>query len=153
LISLGVNLFYIVLRFLFFKRKLLPYILLSLPSYLIEFWFERVGRPVYVDGANGKDLRKAGEDLEAKGLTEWMWDVVYWTWGTTAIVTLFGDWAWWLYAAVPLYSAYLAFTTYSGVRKGMGGMMGGGADEKVAAQGPSKRQTKMEKRGQKVQYR
>jgi hypothetical protein len=82
-----------------------------------------------------------------------MWDVVYWTWGTTAIVTLFGDWAWWLYAAVPLYSAYLAFTTYSGVRKGMGGMMGGGADEKVAAQGPSKRQTKMEKRGQKVQYR
>lgn len=83
-----------------------------------------------------------------------MWDVVYWTWACIVLVTLLGDWAWWLYAAVPLYSGYLAFTTYTGMRKGMGGLMGGGAaDQAGTAQGQSKRQSKLEKRGQRVQYR
>lgn len=142
-----------LLRFAFFNRRLLPYLVLNTPAFVIEFWFERIGRPKYSETANGKDLRRAGEDLEAKGLTEWMWDVVYWTWGCTFLATFLGDWAWWFYAVVPIYSAYLAFTAYSGVRKGMGGMMGS-QDAGNQAQVQSKRQTKLEKRGgQKVQYR
>lgn len=42
-------------------------------------------------------MRRPGQDLEAKGLTEWMWDVLYWTWGCVVLVALVGDWAWWFY--------------------------------------------------------
>lgn len=154
-IAAGVNALYIVLKFVLRRqRSLTLYLVLNAPALLIEFWFERIARPTIVDG----EVKRAGEDLEAKGLTEWMWDVLYWSWGTLAIVSLAGDWAWWLWAVVPLYSAYLAFTTYSGMRQGLGGMMGGG-DAKGepavgAGGGQSKRQAKMEKRGgQKMQYR
>ena len=80
-----------------------------------------------------------------------MWDVVYWTWGVIVLVAVVGDWAWWFYGAVPVYSGYLAFTTYTGVRQGMGGMLGEGG---AAGGGQSKRQAKMEKKGgQKTVYR
>jgi len=84
-----------------------------------------------------------------------MWDVLYWTWGNVVLVALAGDWAWWLYLAVPAYSAWLAFTTYSGVRKGFAGVgMGGGEGEGTATGAQSKRAAKTEKRGgQRVQYR
>lgn len=120
---------------------------------MIEFWFERIGRPTYADG----DLKRSGEDLEAKGLTEWMWDLTYWTWFCVGLATLIGNKAWYAYVVVPLYSGWLAFTTFTGVRRGMSGM-GGGADASEGASsgaaGQSKRQAKMEKRGgQKMQYR
>lgn len=99
LITLGVHAFYHVFRLLLVRRSLWPYVLLSLPSLLIEFWFERIARPTFVKTANGSELKRAGEDLEAKGLTEWMWDVVYWSWFCLGIVTVAGDWAWWLYVS------------------------------------------------------
>ena len=68
------------------------------------------------------------------------------------LVIVLGDRAWWAYAAVPLYSAYLAFTTATGLRQGLGGMGAGGDGSAAGAQ--SKRQAKMEKRGgQKMVYR
>jgi len=84
---------------------------------------------------------------------EWMWDVMYWTWICTALAAVTGySWVWWLYLAVPAYSGYLAFTMYTGVRQGLGGMDGGAGGG--AGQGQSKRQAKIEKRGgQRVQYR
>ena len=157
LISLAVNTLYFLLRFfLSLRRSLLLYILISLPALLIEFWFERIARPTYTSPSSGeKDLKRAGEDLEAKGLTEWMWDLVYWTWACVVLVTLFGDWAWWAWAAVPAYSGWLAWSTYTGARSGLGGMMGGtGGEGAGGAGGQSKRQAKMEKRGgQKMVYR
>lgn len=102
------------------------------------------------------ELKRAGEDLEAKGLTEWMWDVVYWTWGNVVFVAIAGDWAWWGMVVPVLYSIWSAWTTYAGVRQGMGGMMGGGdtGAQAQAARGQSKRQAKMEKRGgQKMVFR
>ena len=92
LIALGVNAFYLLLSLLIFrKRSLLKYFLLNGPALIFEFWFERVARPTYQDG----ELKRAGEDLEAKGLTEWMWDIEYWTWGNVVLVANLGDWAWW----------------------------------------------------------
>lgn len=121
--------------------------MLSAPQLLINFQFERLGRPTY-DGEGA--VKRAGEDLEAKGLTEYMWDVTYWTYGCVLLAAVLGDWAWWLWAIIPVYSAYLAWTTYQGVR-------GGYQDAAGVPQpggGVSKRQQKMEKRGgQKVQYR
>lgn len=111
---------------------------------MIEISLERLGRPsLHPDGS----LRRAGEDLDAKGLTEYMWDVLYWTWACVGLVCLLGDWAWWLYAVVPLYSAWLAWTTLGGVRNGFAGMQGDDMED-------SKRQKKMEKRGaQRVVYK
>ncbi|KAK4561231.1 hypothetical protein LTR86_004548 [Recurvomyces mirabilis] len=165
LISLGIYVFFILVRTILFTRRLLPFFLLSAPALVIEFWFERIGRPMYTTapGSTTPELRRAGEDLEAKGLTEWMWDVVYWTWINVVLVALAGDWAWWFYLAVPAYSGYLAFTTYTGMRSGFSGLTagaGGQGGEGVetgsgsGAAGQSKRAAKMEKRGgQRVQYR
>lgn len=87
-------------------------------------------------------------------MTEYMWDVLYWTWGCMGAVCLFGDRAWWLWIVVPLYSMWLAYTTFMGMRSGfMGGGEGGDGSEQGPA-GESKRQKKLEKRGgQRVQYR
>ena len=93
--------------------------------------------------------------MDAKGLTEYLWDVLYWSWGCLFGATFLGDWTWWFWAAIPVYSAWLAWTTYSGMRGGFGGMMGqDGAGANGQAASESKRQTKIEKRGgQKISYR
>lgn len=55
--------------------------------------------------------------------------------------------------AIPLYSVWLAYTTFGGMRQGMAGMAGAG-DPVLAGSEGSNRQKKMEKRGgQRVQYR
>ena len=118
---------------------------------MLEFYLDRLGRPSY---ATDGSLRRAGEDLDAKGLTEFMWDIVYWTWINIVLVILLGNSAWWLYLVVPAYSVYLAATTVGGMKGMLGGMGGGGGDGTAAPETESKRQKKMEKRGgQKVAYR
>ena len=145
--------------FLLFKNTLRRslsftlYILLSAPALLIEVYLDILARPQY--HPNG-DLRRAGEDLDAKGLTEFMWDIVYWTWINLVFVVILGNKAWWAYLVVPGYAIYAVVGVATGVKGMMGGLGGGGADADgdgtAAAQ--SKRQTKMEKRGgQKVAYR
>jgi len=99
LITLAVHGLFNILRLLLIRRSFYKYVLLSLPAFLIEFWFERIARPTYADTANGKELKRAGEDLDAKGLTEWMWDVLYWSWLCLVFVAVVGDWAWWLYVS------------------------------------------------------
>lgn len=95
--------------------------------------------------------------MEAQGLTEWMWDVLYWTWGCIGGAAVLGEWVWWAWAIVPLYSVWCVYGMYTGARgmMGMGGAAGqgqSGAGE--APGGQSKRQAKMEKRGgQKMVYR
>ncbi|KAI9927643.1 hypothetical protein MW887_003264 [Aspergillus wentii] len=109
-----------------------PYFLLACPTLAIEFYLERLGRPQF-HAADGS-LRSAGEDLGASGLTEYMWDVLYWTWG------------------LPVYTVWLAYSTFTGMKSGLAGM--GGAPDAPQAAGESKRQKKVEKRGgQRMQYR
>ncbi|KAK3615991.1 hypothetical protein LTR22_027215, partial [Elasticomyces elasticus] len=155
LISLGFYLFFLLVRIVLFSRRLLPFALLNPPALAIEFWFERIGRPVYTETANGKELQKAGEALDAKGLTERMWDVVYWSWSNTVLTALLGNWAWWLYAVVPLYSAWLAFSPSFGVRSGFSGMSAGaGGEGSGGAAAQSKGKAELEKNGgQRMQYR
>jgi len=131
----------------FTKRSLLLYLILATPQLFLNFVFERQSRPtVLVDGT----IKRAGEDLDAKGLTEYMWDITYWTYGNLVLVGLLGDWAWSFWAVVPLYGAYAAWTTYSGMRGGY--TDAAGVPQPGAA--TSKRQAKMEKRGgQRMQYR
>ena len=135
----------------FTQATYLLYFILSVPAFAIEFWFEKIGRPTY--GSNG-ELRRAGEDLDAKGLTEYMFDVLYWSLGTTLLASIFGEKAWWLWTAIPLYSAWLAFTTFGSMRESMAGLASQSRDGADATGATSNRQKKLEKRGgQKVQYR
>ncbi|MCJ1315286.1 hypothetical protein MMC15_000603 [Xylographa vitiligo] len=156
LLSLVFNTLFLLLRFLLFRSSstratFLLWTILSIPAFAIEFWFERIGRPT--SGANG-EVKNSGQDLEAKGLTEYMFDVLYWSWGTTFLASVFGDRAWWLWAAIPLYSAWLAYSTFGSVRQGMVGLSGQGPEGETPNGATSNRQRKMEKRGgQKVQYR
>lgn len=104
LIALAVHTTYIFLRVLLFRRtfsrlSFLLYVLLSGPALVIEFFFERGSRPKYLAGTLGSELRTSGDDLDAKGLTEWMWDVLYWTWVCMVVAAGLGDWAWWAYVS------------------------------------------------------
>ena len=156
LISLGINTFFVLIRFLLLRSSatrstFLLYALLSFPAFLIEFWFERLGRPTH---AQNGELKRSGEDLDAKGLTEYLWDVLYWTWGCLGLATVLGSRAWWLWTAIPVYSAWLAYTTFGGMRQGMAGLAGAGDQAVAGDSGGSNRQKKMEKRGgQRMQYR
>ncbi|KAI4132781.1 MAG: hypothetical protein LQ338_000485 [Usnochroma carphineum] len=153
LISLAINAVFILLRFFLLRASctrttFILYGALVAPALIIQFWFERIGRPV---SATNGELKRPGEDLEAKGLTEYLWDVLYWTWGCTIIAAVFGDKAWWGYIVVPFYSIWLAWTTFGRMKDGMAGMAGGGGTGGMAT---SNRQKKMEKRGgQQMQYR
>ncbi|KKK11899.1 hypothetical protein P175DRAFT_0534309 [Aspergillus ochraceoroseus IBT 24754] len=149
LITLALHSLFLLLHWTFNRpRSLKPYCLLACPTLAIEFYLDRLGRPAY-NAADGS-LRSPGEDLGAAGLTEYMWDILYWTWGCIGAACLFGDRAWWLWIVVPVYSVWLAYSTLTGVRSGLAGM--GGEAEQTG--GESKRQKKMEKRGgQRVQYR
>lgn len=71
-------------------------------------------------------------------------------------VCVFGDRMWWLWGLVPLYSGWLAYSTFMGFKGGMAGLGGGvGEDAAGGEVAESKRQKKMEKRGgaQRVRYR
>ncbi|KAJ5750775.1 hypothetical protein N7533_007803 [Penicillium manginii] len=125
LISITLHTLYLVLHFLIGRpRSLKPYILLGLPTLIIEYYLDRIGRPRHADDGS---LKSAGEDLNATGLTEYMWDVLYWTQGCIVAVCVFNDRAWWLWVVVPVYSVYLAYSTVMGVKRGFAGMGGGGA--------------------------
>ncbi|KAF2660275.1 hypothetical protein K491DRAFT_701673 [Lophiostoma macrostomum CBS 122681] len=150
LLTLSIHLFYWLLRFLLYPRSftsksLALYILFSGPSLLITLYFERLSRPTYTSSGS---VQRAGEDLDAPGLTEYMWDVTYWTWGCVVLAAVLGDWAWWAWGVIPVYAGWLAWGTYSGMRGGFAEDAAG-----VPQQAGSKRAAKMEKRGQKVQYR
>ncbi|MCJ1410624.1 hypothetical protein MMC19_004710 [Ptychographa xylographoides] len=156
LASLGFNALFLILRLIIFRSSctraaIFVYVLLSAPAFAIEFWLETIGRPK--QGANG-ELKSSGDDLEAKGLTEYMFDVLYWSWGTTFLSSVIGDKAWWAWMAIPIYSAYLAFSTFGSMRQGMAGLTGQGGEGEDTTGVTSNRQKKLEKRGgQKVQYR
>lgn len=163
-------------RILFRSGSWWKYIILSSPSAIIEYYLERLGRPSYTVAG---DLRSPGEDMEAKGVTEYLWDIIYVTWGVLGLVGVAGEWAWWLWVSaiicvllyalgcavlksvpkqtiIPAYAIYLAFTTYTGMKNGMmPGMPSApeGPPSNVATGAQSNRQKKAEKRGgQRIRY-
>ncbi len=125
-------LFYVVFR----SRSLVLFGIMSVPSFLCEFMLERAGRPRF--DPNTGALRASGEDLSAAGLTEYMFDVVWVTWGTVVLVVLFGNKLWFLWAIVPAYGAYKGYGLLGAARQmaGMQGMAGGNAAAAGAGAGP-----------------
>jgi len=102
-----------------------------------------IGRPEY---SHDGFLRRPGQDLDAQGLTEYMWDVVYWTWINIPLALIFGNNAWWLYLVVPVYTIYLAATTVGGLKAMLSPPQDDGDATTTGLE--SKRQQKLEKRAQ-----
>lgn len=139
--SLIVNVAFLLFYLIFRSRSLLTYVVMSLPSFACQFMLERAGRPHY-DAQTGA-LRTSGEDLAAAGLTEYMFDVVWVTWGVSVLVILFGNKLWFLWAIVPAYGAYKGYGLLGSARQmaALGGMGGGGGDAGAgAAPAPNRRQ-------------
>ncbi|OCT46338.1 DUF788 domain protein [Cladophialophora carrionii] len=154
LITISLHALFLALSFTLRRSlSLWLYLLLCLPAILIEVYLDLLARPTYHPSG---DLKRPGEDLDAKGLTEFMWDILYWTWINMVVVIIFGNRAWWAYLVVPAYAVYSVVGAARGVKSMMGGIAGGAGDGDgaEATQSTSKRQSKMEKRGgQKVMYR
>ncbi|PHH62929.1 hypothetical protein CDD81_6562 [Ophiocordyceps australis] len=106
LTSLALNLVFLLFRFaLAPSRSLVAYVVLSIPAFACQYALEAAGRPRF-DAASGA-LRTAGQDLAAPGLTEYMFDVIWVTWGCLFAVIFAGNWAWLLWAVIPAYGVYL----------------------------------------------
>ncbi|KAL1901346.1 hypothetical protein Sste5346_001751 [Sporothrix stenoceras] len=134
--SLIVNVAFLLFYLGFRSRSLVTYVVMSLPSFLCQFMLERTGRPHY-DAQTGA-LRTSGEDLAAAGLTEYMFDVVWVTWGVSVLVILFGNKLWFLWAIVPAYGAYKGYGLLGSARQmaAMGGLGGGGGGDAGAGAAP-----------------
>lgn len=63
----------------------------------LQYQLESVGTPKFDEkGA----VLKSGDDLGQSGLTEYMFDVIYLTWGIQLLVAFTTTYAWWLYLLV-----------------------------------------------------
>ncbi|KAG0137072.1 hypothetical protein HOY82DRAFT_400766 [Tuber indicum] len=153
--TLVLHTLFILYRLLYRSGSWSKYAALSLPSLVVEIYLERLGRPKYSSPGGDGVLVSAGEDMEAKGVTEYMWDIVYVTWGVLGLVGVVGEWGWWVLAIVPIYAVYLAVGMYRSMSGLMPGMSSSSPSAAAAApEGPrSNRQKKAEKKGgQKVRY-
>ncbi|KAI9278301.1 hypothetical protein BDA99DRAFT_491777 [Phascolomyces articulosus] len=126
----------------FTTGTLVLYMLTTGVSMFMYSTLETTGRPYY--DATGT-LIKSGEDMNAEGLTAYMFDIIYVTWFTQVMVALVSYKFWYTFLVIPGYAAYKVFPmlmTYLRQYKEAG----------ITPQeegSKSKRQAKMEKREKK----
>jgi hypothetical protein len=109
-----VNGLFLLGHYFFRNRSAFWWFLLSIPSWVCQFTLERTGRPSY-DPATGA-LKSSGEDLAAPGLTEYLFDIIWYTWGTIILVTFMGNQFWFILAAVPAFGAYKGWSLWGAAR-------------------------------------
>ncbi|SCU90987.1 LANO_0D10440g1_1 [Lachancea nothofagi CBS 11611] len=144
----------LLLRLLFSSKKRWIWIILfHAPAAGCVYMLEKNGRPTY-DSA-GHVVRE-GMDLNQKGLTEWMFDIVYLTLFADSGVVVFNTMKfWYIMLLVPVYLGYKI--------KGIAGPMLGGMNNAKApsasstnstsAAAKSKRQAKREKNADKTRFK
>lgn len=124
--TLAVNVLFLLFSLLFRRRSFVAYLIFSIPAIVSEFVLEKTGRPTF-DATTGA-LKSSGEDLAAPGLTEYMFDTVWITWGSLITVMIFGNWGWLLWSVVPAYGVYKGYGLL-GMARGMGKEMGGAPEQ------------------------
>lgn len=132
------------------------FILTAFPVFGSLFIIEKTGRPK--EDSKGVIIRP-GADLHQEGLTEYLFDIIYFTVGINFLTVLFNSGKpWWFYWAVPIFAGYKLYSLFKAGKE----MFGGGAksgqqvnefQNKEAEK--SKRQQKREARGDKpkMKYR
>jgi SRP-independent targeting protein 2/TMEM208 len=63
----------------------------------LQLQLELMGKPTFDDRGG---VVKTGNDLGQSGLTEYMFDILYLTWGIQLLVAFTTAYAWWLYLLV-----------------------------------------------------
>ncbi|EGW34824.1 uncharacterized protein SPAPADRAFT_53226 [Spathaspora passalidarum NRRL Y-27907] len=154
LISAGINLLVIIaIFFLHRPASFLPWLLLSIPSFLLQYNLEASGRPKYVKEKGYDKLVKSGQDIHQQGgLFEYFFDVIYLTWLFDILMIIFGtNKVWWGYSVIPGFACYKLYGIVSPFFKNKGQQQQettSTAEEKSAS-GKSKRQQKLEARREK----
>ncbi|GEQ67928.1 hypothetical protein JCM33374_g1594 [Metschnikowia sp. JCM 33374] len=158
LISLGINVLVLLFLFIFNRpASKWKYIVFSLPSFGCQFVLEKSGRPVFAtDQLTGNQkLVRAGDDIKGPGLFEYMFDCIYITWLCDLLMIIFGsNKVWLLYLVIPVFVAYKVSSiarSFLGKNSTPGQPVSGAAEDPSTSQGKSKRQAKLEKRGQQSQ--
>ncbi|KAK4049498.1 hypothetical protein OIO90_005449 [Microbotryomycetes sp. JL221] len=109
-------------------------------------------------------MNKRGEELAQRGLTAYIFDIIYVTWFVHVTTALISTKFWYLYLAIPLYALYRLVTFALPFVRGQpspasGGASAGAGASTATAEQPtlSKRQEKLKARQEKgqvkVQYR
>ncbi|KAK8027587.1 hypothetical protein PG991_004643 [Apiospora marii] len=88
--------------------------------FICEYVVEKTGRPKF--DPTTKALKSAGEDLSAPGLTEYMFDVIWVTWGAIVSVIFVGNWGWLLWLAVPIFAVIKGYSLLGAARGMASGM-------------------------------
>lgn len=156
LISLTLNVL-VILVLVILKRPASKwkYIVFSIPAFACQYVLEKSGRPVFSkDQVTGNQkLVRAGDDIKGPGLFEYMFDCIYITWICDALMLTFGsNKVWFLYLVIPVFVAYkVSSLAKSFLGKSSAPGQPAPVEEASVQQGKSKRQAKLEKRGQQSQ--
>ncbi|KAG7194806.1 uncharacterized protein KQ657_004487 [Scheffersomyces spartinae] len=105
--SAGVNgaVFLIILIF-HRPATIWPFLLFLTPSWGLQYYLEKQGRPKYVTDLGVSKLKHPGNDIHF-GLYEHLFDVVYLTWIIDVLMVLFGtNKVWWLLLSIPGFGLY-----------------------------------------------
>jgi hypothetical protein len=99
---LAVNITFIVVRLLLRRSSstwtlYILYLLSFATAGWLQYQLESVGTPKFDDKGG---VLKTGDDLGQSGFTEYMFDVIYLTWGIQLLVAFTTTYAWWLYLLV-----------------------------------------------------
>lgn len=158
LISLVVNCLVVISLLLLHRpESKWKYFVFSIPAFGCELVLEKSGRPLYSkDSANGlAKLLKSGDDIKGPGLFEYMFDCIYITWICDISMILLGsNKVWLLFLVIPGFVAYkIISVAKSFMGSGSSAQPAKSSESAIgnASQGKSKRQTKLEQRGQKQQ--
>ncbi|ODV79107.1 DUF788-domain-containing protein [Suhomyces tanzawaensis NRRL Y-17324] len=159
--SLAVNAAVILILYLFRRpANYKPYVIFSIPAWVLEYSIERSGRPAYaVDPANPRSAKlvRAGDDITRAGLYEYFFDTIYVTWIIDVLLVILGtNYVWYLYAVIPAFAGYKVFGFVSPFLKKSKAPAAADTKEEPTASTKSKRQTKLEARREKgpaVKYR
>ncbi|KAI8344542.1 hypothetical protein BC941DRAFT_408895 [Chlamydoabsidia padenii] len=148
---LSVNAVYLLWRIIYHWSSLTKtegffYILTTGLTLLFYSILKSSGTPSYT--ADGT-LRSSGDDLNAEGLTAYMFDIIYITWFVDITTAFISSKFWYTYLVIPGYALYKGLPFIMSFL-GRGG--NNSESDNVDQSGKSKRQQKMEKRGGKVKY-
>ncbi|RLV93148.1 Late endosome and vacuole interface protein 10 [Spathaspora sp. JA1] len=155
MISAGVNVLVILAIFILHRpASFLPWLLLSIPSFVLQYNLESSGRPQYVKEKGYDKLVKSGQDIHQQGgLFEYFFDVVYLTWLFDLLMIIFGsNKVWWGYLIIPGFACFKLYGIVSPfLKKSQPQQQAAPATEEAttSTSGKSKRQQKLEARREK----
>ncbi|KAG8886442.1 hypothetical protein FRB99_004391 [Tulasnella sp. 403] len=146
---------YVILRLLWrafppSRKQTIIFLGTLVPELLLSWHLHTIGTPRRDKSGT---LIGYGEDLNQPGLIDAYWDVIYMTWGCQVGSSLLGDWFWWLYFLIPVFALYKVYTTFIQPMLALrSGAQGGAApQEEEQKETVSKRQTKIQKRNERLQ--